>query len=403
MYMWFTDAVIITTLNATISNSSGKYFITQQNYDFNNGVINCDVNETCAVICTNDYSCRNTTIRCNDAANCNITCYGSSSDKIVCANMTIYTSSIQTSIACPWYSCEPLTIYTDYTNYPESNTELICWFYSCRSLQIRDAIDNSLSGYTIPNQFKIICWRHWYCSLSYPESYPLLSPNVDNSTGEYYYDFGSFVNISCKNSTLCSIDCSEGNCIKSTIDCANSEECIIKCSSSNHIDVCDFTNITAKDTNQFSFECHDIPAAGWGCSNNVFEIDNVNSVEILCSPDEDRNINSFYRCGLNTHSINNVDNLYIECNDRGACKSSVYNINNVTNTASVSCVQGCKDMIININNTDNLDILCEASAGIFRLTFERQACSGYINNRPFNGRFTYCAAFITAIGPLVSS
>ena len=40
--VWFTAADGKSTVNATISNSSVNYFITQANNTFNNGEINCD-------------------------------------------------------------------------------------------------------------------------------------------------------------------------------------------------------------------------------------------------------------------------------------------------------------------------------------------------------------------------
>ena len=49
MYTRFADVVIINTLNATVSNSSGNYFIAQQTNDLNNGEINCNSNKTCSV------------------------------------------------------------------------------------------------------------------------------------------------------------------------------------------------------------------------------------------------------------------------------------------------------------------------------------------------------------------
>ena len=137
-----------TLLNPTHSNSSGNYFLTQQDYDFNNSEINCNSIKRCLIRCTDNYSCHNTIIRCNDAINCDIECDNVVStttfpDQSVCTNMTIYVSSHQTSISCPQYSCKSLTKYTDYKNYPLSETELSCGPHSCYSIQIHDACDQS--------------------------------------------------------------------------------------------------------------------------------------------------------------------------------------------------------------------------------------------------------------------
>ena len=65
------------------------------------------------------------------------------------------------------------------------------------------------------NQFEIEFYeqRSDHGSIDFPESYPLLSPNDVNSTCEYYYDAGSFVNMSGKNLNLCSIDCPVSGCV----------------------------------------------------------------------------------------------------------------------------------------------------------------------------------------------
>ena len=62
------------------------------------------------------------------------------------------------------------------------------WWYSCKSLQIRDVNNISLSGYTIANQFKLELWEQGsgHGSIDFPESCPLLQPNIIDSTGEYY-------------------------------------------------------------------------------------------------------------------------------------------------------------------------------------------------------------------------
>ena len=98
-------------------------------------------------------------------------------------------------------------------------------------------------------------------------------------------------------------------------------------------------------------------------------IDNVNSVDILCSPnEEDKNNLGFYRCARNTHFLNNVDNLYIECEEAYTCDSSLHGITNITNRASLLCDKGCKYMFILSNIADNLDISCETSeGGLFKL------------------------------------
>ena len=108
-------------------------------------------------------------------------------------------------------------------------------------------------------------------------------PNVINSTGEYYIVSTSFRNISCTNPNLSFINWAGGGCIQSTIDCGNSNECIVK-SNSNGYGACHDTNIIAKIANQFSFDCTNVARRLFACSYNVFELNNVNSVDVTCSP-----------------------------------------------------------------------------------------------------------------------
>ena len=351
--MWLADAQ--NTLNPTVSNSTGNYYVTQQDSDFNNGEINCDSDRPCFVRCDDGSSCQNTIIRCNDADNCDIRCWGSSGQN-VCTEMTIYISSIETSISCPTHSCNSLTIFTDYTSSPSSNTELICQTNSCNSLEIRDAISQHISGYTKPNQFKIRLYSDASASLAFHRSYPTLEPDVADYTGAYYSDVASFIDISCTNTNLCSIDCPVGGCIRSTINCDNSNECRIKCNDRSNWDVCDLSTINARNVKQFVLDCSEsATAAARACYQNTFYLENIGDVDIMCSRES---LFGVQRCGSNTHYINNVGTLYVECNQQFACQHSVYNIDNVGN-AAFECVRGCVEMDININSAARVDILCD--------------------------------------------
>ena len=80
-------------------------------------------------------------------------------DKI-CESSSIYISSGNTSITCDgrYFPCQELTVYTDYTNYPLSYTELFCSgsFVACSKVYVKDQTTGSTS-YTNADQFKIFC------------------------------------------------------------------------------------------------------------------------------------------------------------------------------------------------------------------------------------------------------
>ena len=142
----------------TISNSSGDYFITQKNSDFNNGEIICNSDILCLIRCKYYNSCRGTTIKCNNATNCNIECAASSLASI-CPSSIIYISSSNTSITCDYNACPSITIYTDYTNHPSSVTQLSCTSnYACASIQIKDVLSSN-NGYINTDTFKRACFR----------------------------------------------------------------------------------------------------------------------------------------------------------------------------------------------------------------------------------------------------
>ena len=360
IYMWFIDVYYaINTLTPTISNSSGDYYITQQDFDFNNGIIDCDSDKPCLVTCDNAYSCQNTTVQCNNADYCYTYCYGEQ-ESDACTNIKIYTSSNQTSIVCPWKSCDSLTIFTDYINNPLSNVELICDFESCNSLQIRDAINQFRTGFTRPKQLKIRLYESEDdASMSFPGRAQVLSPDIINSTGEYYYDVGSFAFIWCSNHNLCYIDCAVGGCSQSLIICMNTDECTIKCNDKNDWDVCDLSTIYVSNTNKFLFDCTDATSEALACTDNIFYINHVSSADILCS--RQGGGSGMLRCARSTYSIHYVDNLYVECNQPLSCEESVFSINHIKNDASFSCDRGCTKMDIDINNADTLHILCDYS------------------------------------------
>ena len=118
-------------------------------------------------------------------------------------------------------------------------------------------------------------------------------------------------------------------------------------------------NVIAKDIKQFRFDCSETKSV-IACTENTFDIENVNDVDIICAAREGfKSFWSFTRCRYSRYNIYNVDNLDIACHETNACLSSVYNINNVKNGISLSCDAGCNSMAINISNADNLNILCE--------------------------------------------
>ena len=89
---------------------------------------------------------------------------------------------------------------------------------------------------------------------SFNDQYPLLTPTIINSAGEYYENMGSFTSVSCTNDKLCSVDCLNGGCCDSTINCGNSDVCMIKCDV-NGAELCKGMNIIASDSSTFKFDC----------------------------------------------------------------------------------------------------------------------------------------------------
>ena len=112
-------------------------------------------------------------LKCNNAEICNIECslYGT------CQQMKIYTSSINTTINCKELAtCYDIIMYTDYTNYPLSNTKLICTEYGCHDWSIVDSIsslDLYRTGSIQQERFKINARNSWRTSR--PRSSCLLS------------------------------------------------------------------------------------------------------------------------------------------------------------------------------------------------------------------------------------
>eukprot|EP01084_Bolivina_argentea_P148993 260361_1 len=209
-----------TTINPTISNSSGDYFISQ-GYDFDGGEIKC-LSTYCYIHCPQDKSCYNIDIDCKNAELCVIGCNG----QHACSAANFYVSSKNTQITCIGdHSCgndywkhtdidsiKVVTIYTDSINHSLSHSILTCSGQSsCEWMKVMDA-DGAGSGYVDASMFKIYCSGGSCSDLQFPEPYPLTTPSILNETGEYYNNIGSFVNITCSHNLLCSIDCSSGSC-----------------------------------------------------------------------------------------------------------------------------------------------------------------------------------------------
>ena len=342
-----------TIFNASRSDPSGDYFISSTTSLLNDGEIICNSDTLCSVQCNDIGSCKNTIISCGDALNCNIKCIAVGA---TCQSSIIYISSIDTSITCHAdASCKSLTIYTDYTNYPLSYTELSCSgsYYACQSIQIKDKTTQSI-GYTNADQLKIFCVNaDSGCTLDSTLSsnqHPLLSiPTTMNSTGAYYQDVGSFITLSCTNNNLCSIDCSNGGCKNSIINCGNSDICMIKCGGYG-AQKCNEMNIIAKNSTTLTFDC---PASeGVVCQDIIFDIMNVNSIDIDCSY-----FGGSFKCNGNTYNLQNAENINIKCGDE-FCNNNKLNIDNVTNDIAISCISGCNNMYFSINSINYLDISC---------------------------------------------
>ena len=273
-----------TIYNQTISNSSGDYFISTSHSPLNDGEIRCTSNIPCQINCAEASSCNNTNIYCNNASKCIIDCSGDES----CQHSTFHISTDTTTINCGSLTddsvsttCKQSLIYTDYANNPSSTVELTCIdSYACDDMKIQD-ISTHVSSYTDADIFKIFCYDASIgCDIDdLHEPYPIITPTINNNTGEYYTNIGSYITIKCTHSSLCFIDCSFGGCWESTINCGHAEKCMIQCTGDG-TDSCEAMNIIANGNNEFILQC---PNTGSGaCEDSHIDIKNVNSVSIIC-------------------------------------------------------------------------------------------------------------------------
>eukprot|EP01084_Bolivina_argentea_P211622 359951_1 len=125
-----------------------------------------------------------------------------------------------------------------------------------------------MSSYTDPDKFKILCKEtigfSCFPYFRFPifskngvfisEPYPLVTPNIYNATGEYYFDIGSHITVQCTHPSLCSVNCTNGGCDKSHVNCGDSNKCMVLCTDSWSVS-CQYLDIMADDINQFNLEC----------------------------------------------------------------------------------------------------------------------------------------------------
>eukprot|EP01084_Bolivina_argentea_P204164 348609_1 len=351
--MWWIQSIDSQTIfNATTINSSGDYFISNKNFDFNNGEINCNSNKSCHIQCINSNSCRNLQINCSNANPCIVDCDYSDDDS--CLGLNLYIGSKNNIINCGYGSCVNAKIYTDYANYPSSNTILSLQWTLNAPLQIVDISGGT--GYTDASKFKIMCY---YPDTSgcingiYPP-YPFAKPTIVNSTGEYYFNTGSFVNISCTHDLLCFISCSDGDCFKSSINCGDVDVCTIICGNGlipTYHTVCASMHITASNSQQFSLTC----SGGWyNCVESEINIDNVKAVNIDCD-------SGAYGCNSMHFNLSSVQNVQFDCKTESGygCQYVQWNIDMIDNfTADCTVKGGCDGNEFDISNTKSFDLNC---------------------------------------------
>eukprot|EP01084_Bolivina_argentea_P200959 343561_1 len=97
-------------------------------------------------------------------------------------------------------------------------------------------------------------------------------------------------------------------------------------------------------------------------------------------------------CSHSTFNIENIINLYIECDGDGACSDGMFNINNITNNVTILCDGGCQEMQVNINESNYFDISCERWWGErYKNTFLDRPCDDLeVNGLSMNGVNLYC-------------
>eukprot|EP01084_Bolivina_argentea_P162244 282376_1 len=344
----------LTTINPTISNSSGDYFISQQDSDFSTGEIVCHSNTYCHIQCDHDTSCYNIDIDCKNAELCVIDCYG----RYACGGSNLYVSSKNTQINCigesscgPKFDDNPFINNTKiYTDYPLSHTILTCsesgsYYQACYTM---DILSSDKTGYVDLSNFKIYCpgaYMYNTCPLhlSQPFIYPLAIPNIINETGEYYDAVGSFVNITCAHNLLCLVNCSYGSCASSYINCNGSNICSIHCGGDGD---CGHMKIKATNNNIFQLEC--ISDGENICNHGTFFIEHVKTVNIQTNR---------FGFGDSDFYIKNVHELHIDCGTQLSCKYTkwyIYNNSNVT----ISGLSSLNYANFNIINSQNVDIFC---------------------------------------------
>lgn len=366
--VWFICGLIVNgnnTIYPTISNSTGDYFISQNNNSFDHNELFCTSDKLCHIECIGVAACRYTIFNCNNASICDITC--SKGDAIVanypwpCTEAIIYTSPIETNIHCNglWVCDDMLVIYTDYNKYPSSKTTLTCddsslywyWFlYStaCDYISLRNPstmLDNY--GNITYERFKVFCthceFRTIINSNRYFDFNTLATPTILNKTGEYYFRTGAHVDFKCTHNELCHIECGHGDCYKSNIDCGNSSICYINCKSEYGCRRLGYVN--ANDIRQFNLECHDAT-----CDYTHFNLTNIESINIYCSE---------FACDANQYEISNVDQISVICG-KSSCNhySEQWFLTDINNATFICQDGGCDYMNLMIRNSSHTTVSC---------------------------------------------
>ena len=119
----------------SIAGSQSNYFNANSQSQWEHGVITCNSNQPCTVICDENYSCRYSTITCPQQETCDILCNGLQS----CREATINPPQDEALFNLTWTVGQQALYGVTYPLYPQddnSSFSLYCGENQCRHMII---------------------------------------------------------------------------------------------------------------------------------------------------------------------------------------------------------------------------------------------------------------------------